>query len=234
MAFKNVFYHLGSIAFGAFLIALIQTLRDILNYIEKKTKRYSNQVTKIIICACKCCLWCMEKCLKFISKNAYIIIAMYGYGFCRSACKALKLIVMNAARAAAVSGVTNFCLLMGKLGISIGLTVLAYLLFEQDPANPDMKHMGALFEFLVPEAELVKSTAIVYLIIFVGSYAIANGFFKVYHMAVSTIFLCFLEDLSRNDGSAQKPYFMSKSLMKVLGKKNAAETTNKTEVSKVK
>jgi len=231
MAFRNVFFHLGSIAFGAFLIALIQTLRDILKYIEKKTKRYQNTFTKIIIITCKCCLWCMEKCMKFISKNAYIVIAIYGYGFCRSACKALKLIVMNAARAAAVSGVTNFCLLLGKLGISIGLTILAYILFEQDH---EMKHMGALFEFLVPEAALVKSTDIVLLIVFVGSYAIANGFFKVYHMAISTIFLCFLEDLSRNDGSAQKPYFMSKSLMKVLGKKNAPETTNTTEVSKVK
>lgn len=63
---------------------------------------------------------------------------------------------------------------------------------------------------------------------------IASGFFKVYAMAISTIFICFLEDLERNDGSAQKPYFMSKSLMKVMGKKNAAESTNTTEVSKVK
>ena len=63
---------------------------------------------------------------------------------------------------------------------------------------------------------------------------IASGFFKVYQCAIATIFICFLEDLERNDGSAQKPYFMSKSLMKIMGKKNAPEATNKTEVSKVK
>ena len=43
-------------------------------------------------------------------------------------------------------------------------------------------------------------------------------------MAVDTLFLCFLEDLERNDGQ-DKPYYMSKSLKKILGKmeKTAAE-----------
>ena len=37
-------------------------------------------------------------------------------------------------------------------------------------------------------------------------------------MAVDTLFLCFLEDLERNDGSREKPYYMSSSLKKILGK----------------
>jgi len=34
----------------------------------------------------------------------------------------------------------------------------------------------------------------------------------VYQMAIGTINVCFLDDENRNDGSAEKPYFMSKSL----------------------
>ena len=34
----------------------------------------------------------------------------------------------------------------------------------------------------------------------------------VYQMAIGTINVCFLDDQNRNDGSALKPYFMSKSL----------------------
>ena len=37
-------------------------------------------------------------------------------------------------------------------------------------------------------------------------------------MAVDTLFLCFLEDLERNDGTPEKPYYMSKNLRKILGK----------------
>lgn len=56
----------------------------------------------------------------------------------------------------------------------------------------------------------------------VGAYVIASGFFSVFGMCVDTLFLCFLEDLERNDGSRDRPYYMSKSLLKILGKKNEA------------
>jgi hypothetical protein len=36
--------------------------------------------------------------------------------------------------------------------------------------------------------------------------------FSVYDMSLDTMLLCFCEDSSRNDGSAEKPYFMSDSL----------------------
>ena len=45
-----------------------------------------------------------------------------------------------------------------------------------------------------------------------------SSFFAVYAMAVDTLFLCFLEDLERNDGSRERPYYMSTSLKKILGK----------------
>ena len=55
-------------------------------------------------------------------------------------------------------------------------------------------------------------------VITIGSYFIASAFFGVYAMAVDTLFLCFLEDLERNDGSMERPYYMSKSLKQILGK----------------
>ena len=56
-----------------------------------------------------------------------------------------------------------------------------------------------------------------------GTYFIASCFFSVYAMAVDTLFLCFLVDLEQNDGSAEKPYFMSSNLMKILDLKNKAK-----------
>jgi len=43
-------------------------------------------------------------------------------------------------------------------------------------------------------------------------------------MAIDTLFLCFLQDIEVNDGSKEKPYYMSKRLMKILGKKNKKES----------
>ena len=53
--------------------------------------------------------------------------------------------------------------------------------------------------------------------IVIGTYVITNSFFGVYSMAVNTLFLCLLEDMERNDGTPDKPYFMSINLQKILG-----------------
>ena len=55
-------------------------------------------------------------------------------------------------------------------------------------------------------------------VIVIGSWFIAHSFFGVYAMAVDTIFLCFLEDMERNDGTPTRPYYMSRGLQKVVGK----------------
>ena len=55
-----------------------------------------------------------------------------------------------------------------------------------------------------------------------GSYLVTTSFFSVYSMAVNTLFICFLEDLERNDGSKERPYYMSRSLRQILGKMEKA------------
>lgn len=70
-------YHLGSLAFGAFLIALVQFIRIIFEYyrrqIEKANK--NNPAIKVILCLTSYLLDCLERFVKFISKNAYIQVS---------------------------------------------------------------------------------------------------------------------------------------------------------------
>ncbi|MBV95501.1 Choline transporter-like protein 2, partial [Eschrichtius robustus] len=66
--------------------------------------------------------------------------------------------------------------------------------------------------------------------VIIGSYLIAHGFFSVYGMCVDTLFLCFCEDLERNDGSQERPYFMSPELRDILLKGSAEEEGKRGEV----
>jgi len=66
-------YHMGSIAFGAFLIAVCQMLRFLFEYYRRKLGvAKKNPVVKCLLCYTAYLLWLMEKCVKFITKNAYI------------------------------------------------------------------------------------------------------------------------------------------------------------------
>ncbi|XP_025113577.1 LOW QUALITY PROTEIN: choline transporter-like protein 4 [Pomacea canaliculata] len=201
-------YHLGSLAFGSLLIAIVQLIRVFLEYLDSKLKASENPVAKFFLKCLKCCFWCLEKFLKFINKNAYIMIAIYGKNFCKSAMHAFSLILRNVVRVVVVDKVTDFVLFVSQLVIMGAVGVGTYFFFD-----------GGI-SFLAAYKPVLNFYLVPIIIVIIGSYIITSNFFNVYSMAVDTLFLCFLEDLERNDGSVEKPYFMSKGLMSILGKKN--------------
>ena len=70
-------YHLGSIAFGSFLIALVQFIRIIFEYYKKQIEKLGkgNPIVKVILFCTSYLLDCLERFIKFISKNAYIQVS---------------------------------------------------------------------------------------------------------------------------------------------------------------
>ncbi|MEQ2235966.1 hypothetical protein ILYODFUR_007651 [Ilyodon furcidens] len=203
-------YHVGSLAFGALILTLIQIVRVILEYIDHKTKSAQNPCARFLMCCLKCCFWCLEKFIKFLNRNAYIMIAIYGKNFCVSAKNAFSLLMRNIIRVVVLDKVTDILLFFGKLVVVGGVGVLSFFFFSGRIRFPgDTFQSENLNYYWMPIITVVF-----------GSYLIAHGFFSVYNMCVDTLFLCFLEDLERNDGSLQKPYYMSTNLMKILNKSN--------------
>jgi solute carrier family 44 (choline transporter-like protein), member 2/4/5 len=72
----------------------------------------------------------MEKVMKFINRNAYIIIAVKGYSFCGGAARAIKLIVLNVGRLAAVNVIGDALMFLGKLTIVMACGALAFLMTD--------------------------------------------------------------------------------------------------------
>jgi hypothetical protein len=60
-------------------------------------------------------MWCLEKCMRFMNKNAYIQTAIYGYSFCKACRAAFFLIARNVLRVFAVSMVGDFVLFLGRV-----------------------------------------------------------------------------------------------------------------------
>uniref|UniRef100_A0A8C5X2C8 Choline transporter-like protein n=1 Tax=Malurus cyaneus samueli TaxID=2593467 RepID=A0A8C5X2C8_9PASS len=197
-------YHTGSLAFGSLVLAVVQVIRVTLEYLDHRLKGSGNKFAKFLLSCLKCCFWCLEKFIKFLNRNAYIMIAIYGTNFCTSARNAFFLLMRNIIRVAVLDKVTDFLFFLGKLLIVGSVGILAFFFFTQ-------------------RIKLVQDTApslnyywVPILTVIVGSYLIAHGFFSVYSMCVDTLFLCFCEDLERNDGSPERPYYMSPELSEIL------------------
>ncbi|KAI9986027.1 hypothetical protein PInf_024868 [Phytophthora infestans] len=207
-SFKNCFrYHFGSLAFGSFIIAVVQFIRAALLYLDHQTKdlQQSNLVLKVVMKIVQCCLWCLEKCLRFLSKNAYILIAMKGHSFCVSAKDAFKILLTNIAQVGAVSTVTFLLLGAGKLAVALSCAIATFAYLEK---NTDDYGVGGDHELSSPLASILVALLL--------GWFVASTLLGVYEMAIDTILLCFCEDKELNKESAQ--YFMSDSLKKFVAK----------------
>lgn len=153
-------YHLGSVAFGSFIIALVQLIRIIMQYVERKLSKKGGSFGKMlapILKCCQCCLWCFEKCLKFLNRNAYIEVAIYGYNFCKAAQKAFSLLTSNILRVAAINSVGTFVLFLGKVSVVVSTVFIGIQImqFQVETGHLLVKHqwpailLAALFAYMI-------------------------------------------------------------------------------------
>ncbi|KAM5146669.1 choline transporter-like protein 4 isoform 2-T2 [Mantella aurantiaca] len=112
---RTLRYHIGSLAFGSLILTIVQMIRIILEYLDHKLKGAHNPCTRFLMCCLKCCFWCLEKFIKFLNRNAYIMIAVYGKNFCVSAKNAFKLLMRNIVRVVVLDKVTDLLIFFGKL-----------------------------------------------------------------------------------------------------------------------
>ncbi|KAJ3253641.1 hypothetical protein HK103_000429 [Boothiomyces macroporosus] len=204
---RVLLYHLGSIALGSLLIAIVEFIRLVLYEIQRRVKKTNNQFLTYLVACLQCCMKVVAMLVKFVNKNAYIYIAITGKAFFKSAGEATALIIKNALSAIALDCVSDFILVISKVFVA-GITgFLAYLYL-------------AYFSSSLPNASSINYPIVTVIFVAIAGLMVAQAFFSVYDMAINTITLSFLIDLDKNDGSRERPYFMNDELRRIMGLEN--------------
>lgn len=132
---RTIRFHLGSLSYGSLIIGIIHMIRLFLSYLMHRTKglaKHSRWV-KLGMCCAACCLRCVERCGKYISSMAFIIVATKGKGFCRSTREAISLLISNFSRVSIVHTFSMILVHMGKMLVTILCTfVLCMLIMNSD------------------------------------------------------------------------------------------------------
>lgn len=79
----------------------------------------------------RCMIWCLDKCVKFITENAFIQIAINGTDFCTSAKNGFFLMLRNSSNYTAMNVVGWIMTSIGK-GVIVGLSVFITILLAQN------------------------------------------------------------------------------------------------------
>jgi len=193
-------YHLGTVAFGSCIVALVRLLRAYITYLEQTALKNKTKFQKFLAAVLECFMYCIERCIKYINFNAYIQTCIWGSSFCVSAFNAFWLIFRNLARIVAVTGVTSFLSLIGKVMV-IALSGGTFVMVMQEHFPNEVK-------------SLIMPTVLVCLI----AAAVSIMFFEVFNMGTTVLLQCYIadEEMFKDDPEGcfapmtLKAYLMSK------------------------
>ena len=143
-----------------------------------------------------CILWCFDKCVKYLTKNAYIFVAIKGNAFCFAAKDVFVCLKDNMGQMAVVAGVTGYLMLIGKVVIVASASFVCYLMTMSD-VN-------------------ISSPALPVLVTALLAFFVASVFLDVYAISIDTILISFCIDKKQNDGKKNK-YYMSNKMRKLAG-----------------
>jgi len=150
--FVGMTYHLGSLLFGAVILAIFRAAYILASLLESQVrgdKEDENGASRTAAACCCCCLQCVEQILRYLSKGAYVMIAVNSDSFCTGADRALRLMSSNVLELGLLNGATVLFQVLGNVAIPGVTGYVIYLLathveFFSDPisdhfvANPDM------------------------------------------------------------------------------------------------
>ena len=173
-------YHVGTLAFGSFLIAVLWLVQVILSYIYSKLKEVGAEDSSaafLVKCA-GCFVACFERTLKYINKHAYIETALRNLDFCPAAAKCMEITTKNFIRFGVLLGITELFLFMGSLFITCLTTFLMNYVIQAyaDTYGIEVDTIGPL------------------LFIFVFTLTICVIFSYVYEVSADSLLHCYILD----------------------------------------
>jgi len=187
--------HMGSVAFGAAVLTIITIIRLILQAIDYYTKdlQGSNLLLRIVIKCAQCCLWCLDKTVRFITYYGFIFVAIEGSNFCTACLSTFSFIMKYPAQMSVNRMVANLLSCVISLSIPMVCGAIGFVWIDQTiPARPQPTTAAA--------------------VIMVIAFVIASAITDVFRCCIDTIFVCAFKDLEEKG-----PKYMSKSLRSGFG-----------------
>jgi hypothetical protein len=177
----SVRYHMGSLAFGSFILAVLWVIHWLFEYLGNKLHDATagNACTKCMLCCCHCCIDCFDRFLRFLNQNAYIYMSISSESFCMSAINAFLLILKNSVKFALVNELAWIFMFIAKLTVSVTTTWLGFLL------------LGCM----IPTGVELSSPFFPILMIFFLSYVVATIFISIFDAGANALLQCYLFDL---------------------------------------
>lgn len=224
---KVGFFHVGSILFGSLLVAIIQFTRIMVREIEKRLKTRASKAMTILLKLIQILLFIFEQIVKFINKNAYIMICIKSDMFLIAAFKGFILILQNILRVIATNFIGNFILFLGKVIVTLFGAVIAFLVVQFFKFSGVFINVSyGRFNMTLIDYNYYQLGIVPMLVGGLVAFLIGNVFFSVFGTTIDTLLLCFCADI-KYCGKKGIPHYYPMSLMKCVGSRETVDRYNR-------
>jgi len=207
------FYHTGSVAAGAFIIALVEFIKFIFLYLAKKAEKASggNKLIKAVVCVAECILSCIEKVCDYVNQAAFAYIAITGDGFCEGAWKGFLLNVKHMLAFTFANYIAKIFILLGKISlVMLNSFTLVFI----------MKRITGIADDIHSIWGPVAISALI-------TYITASLFLGIFENAVLALMTCLSVDMDLHDGVPKYgPATFHDSIEKVKAKQEGADVAD--------
>jgi len=133
---NGICWHLGTLAFGGFVIGVLKVLAMIASYMAKQSDGggVGNAVKKAVCCCCMCCLNCLIKLAEMVNEMVYIDVVIEGHDYLSACAAVIKLVAKDPFVFGIVAGATAMIKWLGIAVLGVGGTYFCHLLL----LNPSM------------------------------------------------------------------------------------------------
>ncbi|KAF0686112.1 Aste57867_22077 [Aphanomyces stellatus] len=174
----------GSICFGSFIVAIIETIKTIIMFFRNLAAKSHNVVAVCILGCLECLVGCISRIVQYFSKYAYSYVGIYGFSFLRAGKETWELFEKMGWSAVANDSLIDNVLLIGAVmvglsGAAAGYGAVAY----------DKHHNNSIWT-----QNLAHPTTTLGCSGFLIGFSICYIVMSVINSSVATAFVLFAED----------------------------------------
>jgi len=179
------FHHMGSIAFGSFIIALIRFIKIVFYYLAKQLEKQSgdNPAVQAGVKCALCLLNCIEKICDYLNESAFCYMAVTGDHFLSSAWSGFLLNLKHGLKFMFANAIAKVFIAIGKVGIVVGNLFTLYLLMK---FRKDLDEVNSILGPMI--------------VVGVITFLAASLFLSLFDTAVQALLTCLCVDLDANNG----------------------------------
>lgn len=216
---KGARYHLGTIAFGAFIMGLVDMCSFIVELMLKQMKDKDgklNKTIKAMECICACFFKCLKEIVSCTNQLVYADCVMQGHSFLQATKNVMLSYLSNPVTMATVMGTTKYLKMAGTVLITVTGTLIAYVLtktfhagfqFDEKASLEGVEDPGILdFAKGASSSPYAATVLGVTASGFVISVSVAQSFMTTFDMLTDTVNYCNIqmEDAKKSQGGYQK------------------------------